>query len=268
MWQQIINPKSGNKIDIRSKRGKYILNRYIKQLQIGGTKFKNRKQKIEHFKALKEIQEEELRRQQAYLDKKFTPNETENILEEKLTEIIRNYNLETEEELEKRTRGIVKPLIIPGLTVELGEDDAISSEEENRLRFMNNEQLLNNFMGLENDDELSRLESSNDREYNETDFNEDEETDIEEMDFEDENREKINMLESMSYDQLRNELDKIPHLINISSDDEIQKNIEDIEDILIYKDDMSDGVEDFLRLSLKLFKARLKPPNPPKIAKK
>ena len=36
MWQQIINPKSGNKIDIRSKRGKYILNRYIKQLQIGG----------------------------------------------------------------------------------------------------------------------------------------------------------------------------------------------------------------------------------------
>ena len=119
--------------------------------------------------------------------------------------------------------------------------------------------------------ELSRLKSSNDVESKSSNFNEDDEyneTDFEEMDFEDENKEKINMLESMSYDQLRNQLDKIPYLITMYSDDEIQKDIEDIEDILIYKDDMSDEVEDFLRLSLKLFKARLKPPNPPKIAKK
>ena len=32
MWKSIINPKTGKKVNLQTKRGKYIINRYISQL--------------------------------------------------------------------------------------------------------------------------------------------------------------------------------------------------------------------------------------------
>jgi len=63
---------------------------------------------------------------------------------------------------------------------------------------------------------------------------------------------KIDLLENVPQDKLRTQLDKIPDLANKYTDEQLLKRIEDIKDLLIYKDVMSDKVAFFLDRSLML----------------
>ena len=63
---------------------------------------------------------------------------------------------------------------------------------------------------------------------------------------------KIDLLENVPKDKLRTQLDKIPDLANKYTDKQLQKRIEDIKELLIYKDVMSDKVAFFLDRSLML----------------
>ena len=63
---------------------------------------------------------------------------------------------------------------------------------------------------------------------------------------------KINILENVPKEKLRQQLDKIPDLANKYTDTQLEKRIQDIKELLIYKDVMSDGVFFFLDRSLML----------------
>jgi len=63
---------------------------------------------------------------------------------------------------------------------------------------------------------------------------------------------KINILENVPKEKLRDQLDKIPDLANKYTDTQLEKRIQDIKELLIYKDVMSDDVFLFLDRSLML----------------
>lgn len=65
-------------------------------------------------------------------------------------------------------------------------------------------------------------------------------------------QEKINILENVPKEKLREQLDKIPDLANKYTDTQLEKRIQDIKELLIYKDVMSDDVFFFLDRSLML----------------
>lgn len=61
MWNNIVNPKTGRKVDLNSKLGRDILNKFIKQL--GGVRFKNKEEErqFNEFKKKLRVMEQEKR---------------------------------------------------------------------------------------------------------------------------------------------------------------------------------------------------------------
>ena len=78
MWNNIVNPKTGRKVALNSKLGRYILNKFIKQL--GGVRFKNKEEekRFNEFKKRLRVMEQEKRVRR---------------LEDKFIEPIKNKNL-------------------------------------------------------------------------------------------------------------------------------------------------------------------------------
>lgn len=65
---------------------------------------------------------------------------------------------------------------------------------------------------------------------------------------------KIDLLESVPEDTLRARVDKIPDLSNKDTDEQLEARIQNIKNLLIYKDVMSDKVISFLNKTLMLMK--------------
>jgi len=69
-------------------------------------------------------------------------------------------------------------------------------------------------------------------------------------------KQKIDILENVPDEKLKTQLDKIPDLVDKYTDAQLEKRIKDVEELLIYKDVMSDGVFFFLDRSLMLMEVK------------
>ena len=70
MWNIIVNPKNGNKVNVNSNIGKGILRNYIKQL--GGVKFRNKEEEERFNEFKKKMKNDQKQKQQSRLKKKGT----------------------------------------------------------------------------------------------------------------------------------------------------------------------------------------------------
>ena len=68
MWNIIVNPKNGNKVNVNSNIGKGILRNYIKQL--GGVKFRNKEEEERFNEFKKKMKNDQKQKQQSRLKKK------------------------------------------------------------------------------------------------------------------------------------------------------------------------------------------------------